>query len=244
MPGKRPAGSILYGGISMSAISYVSFFRSNIKYIFVLIIPLLWNVAVSPDSGAAEQKLHPLETYTVKYKIEGNAKGEKTQYSKDWGRTLCWKEVSEATMPGVGTVKKNEQIVTTIKDGEQWIYTVNLGDNTGTKIKNPMFSEIYASMVGKDPKEFSEKFMTDMGGKIVGEKVVNGEKCKLWEIGGGAKACVTDDLITVESSVDMAGISVKETAIEVKRNSPEPDNICDLGSAKIVETDIKEKMQK
>ena len=228
----------------MKTISCISFFRSNIKYIFVLIIPLLWNVTVSSDSGAAEQKLHPLETYTVKYKIEGNAKGEKTQYSKDWGRTLCWKEVSEATMPGVGTVKKNEQIVTTIKDGEQWIYSINLDDNSGTKIKNPMFEEVSADMKGKDPKEFSEKFMTDMGGKVVGEKVVNGEKCKIWDISGGAKACITEDLIMVESSVDLGGISVKETAVEVKRNSAEPDNICDLGNAKIVETNIKEMMQK
>lgn len=228
----------------MNTKSYKLFLKHHIIYLFLLLLTFILSFATVQYSGAAEQKLHPLETYTVKYKIEGNTKGEKTQYSKDWGRTLCWKEVSESTMPGVGTIKKNEQIVTTISNGEQWIYTVNLNDNTGTKIKNPMFSEMYASIEGKDPKQFSEEFMKKMGGKVVGEKVVNGEKCKMWEITGGAKACVTEDLITVESSVDMGGITVKETAVEVKRNSPEPDNICDLGNAKIVETDIEKMIQK
>jgi hypothetical protein len=224
--------------------SYKAYIKYYIRHIFVLVLAVILSSAVVLSSHAEEQKLHPLESYTVKYKIEGNTNGEKTQYSKDWGRTLCWKEVSESNMPGVGTVKKNEKVVTTITDGEQWIYTVNLNDNTGTKMKNPLFAEIYSGIKGKDPKMFSEEFMTKMGGKVVGEKVVGGEKCKIWNITGGAKACITEDLITVESSVDMAGISVKETAVEVKRNSPEPDGICDLGDAKIVEMDIKEMMQK
>ncbi|MEQ9618750.1 MAG: hypothetical protein RIG61_06215 [Deltaproteobacteria bacterium] len=195
------------------------------------------------DSHAQEQKLHPLKTYSAKYKIEGNVEGEKIQYSKDWGRTICWKEVSEITMANVGSIKKNEKIITLIDNGEQWIYTINLDDNTGTKMKNPMFGEIYKSMQGRDPKEFSEEFMTGMGGKVTGETVVNGEKCKEWELKGGARACVTEDLITVESSVDTAGVSIKETAVEVKRNASEPGDICKIGNAKITETDMRELMK-
>jgi hypothetical protein len=221
----------------------MTYIKYCIKPISALVLAVILCSAAVLPSHAEEQKFHPLESYTVKYKIEGNTNGEKTLYSKDWGRTLCWTEVSESNMPGVGTVKKNEKVVTTITDGEQWIYSVNLNDNTGTKMKNPLFAEIYTGIKGKDPKVFSEEFMTKMGGKVVGEKVVGSEKCKIWDISGGAKACVTDDLITVESSVDMTGIYVKETAVEVKRNSPEPDGICNLGDAKIVEMDIKKRMQ-
>ncbi len=227
----------------MNTGSYTSHLTYYIKRVFFLLVPIFYMIAGAYGAYGAEQKLHPIESYTVKYILEGNSKGEKIQYSKDWGRVLCWKEVSEITMPGVGTVKKNEKIITRVDDENQWIYTINLDDNTGTKMKNPMFAGIYASIQGRDPKEFSKEFMTSMGGKVIGEKVVNGEKCSEWEIPGGAKTCLTEDLITVESSVDIAGVSVRETAVDVKRNSSEPENICDPGSAQITETDIKDFMQ-
>lgn len=221
--------------------------KSNIKYYMIFIfsfsIALLFLLGPMSSSHAEEQKLHPLKSYSAKYKIEGNTKGDKIQYSKDWGRTVCWKEVSESKIPNVGTIKKNEQIITRIVNGEQWIYTINLDDNTGTRMKNPMFADVYKSIQGRNPKEFSEEFMTGMGGKVTGERVVNGEKCKEWVLTGGAKACVTEDLITVESSVDMAGISIKETAVEIKRNASEPGDVCEIGSAKITETDISELMK-
>lgn len=220
--------------------SYIEYYM---MYIFSLTIPLLLLLGTISSSHAEEQKLHPLKSYSAKYKIEGNAVGEKIQYSKDWGRTVCWKEVSEITLPEMGTIKKNEKIITLIDKGEQWIYSINLSNNTGTKMKNPMFSDIYKSIQGRDPKEFSEEFMTGMGGKVIGERVIKGEKCKEWEMTGGAKACVTEDLITIESSVDMAGISIKETAVEVKRNASEPGDVCEIGNAKITETDISEIMK-
>ena len=101
----------------MSTDSCMTYIKYCIKPISALVLAVILCSAAVLPSHAEEQKFHPLESYTVKYKIEGNTNGEKTLYSKDWGRTLCWTEVSESNMPGVGTVKKNEKVVTTITDG-------------------------------------------------------------------------------------------------------------------------------
>jgi hypothetical protein len=181
--------------------------------------------------------MHELENYYVTYDISGNAEGSKQHVSQDYGRKLCWIEKSEINVSG-NTVKKNEKIITFLEDGDQWIITINLDDNTGTRMKNPMYKELFAGMKRKSPKEFSEQFMKQMGGKVTGEKTVNDEKCTEWTLMGGATTCVTDDLIAVESGADMAGISIKEVATDVKRNYSGPEGICDIGNAKIKQVDL------
>jgi len=212
----------------------------NFKY-HLLVFTIICISGVHNSGSAQEQKYHPLESYEVKYKIEGNSTGQKTEYSGDWGRTLCWVEVSEAKLPEGPPVKINEKVVTKIEGGEQWIVQISLADNTGTRVKNPMFPEIYKRIKGKDPKVFTTEFMTNAGAKKVGEKTIAGEKCSEWEIGKGAKTCLTDDLIRVESSLVLENLSIKETAVEIKRNVPEPPDICSTGSAVITETDISKK---
>ncbi len=211
----------------------------NIKHIF-LISSLIFVIFTAHNSRAQEQKYHPLESYMVKYKVEGNSTGEKTEYSGDWGRTLCWTETTQVNIPDGTPFKINEKVITRITGGEQWIIKIDLGNNTGMKVKNPMFPEIYKRIKGKDPAEFTKEFMANTGAKVAGEKTVGGEQCKEWEIGEGARTCLTEDLIRVESSLVLDKHSVKETAIEVKRNIPEPADICGTGGAVITETDIPE----
>ncbi|GJM15815.1 MAG: hypothetical protein DHS20C13_11420 [Thermodesulfobacteriota bacterium] len=189
----------------------------------------------------AQQKMHPLKNYSVSYELSGNTTGTKLHTSQDYGRKQCWIETSEMNILG-NSVKKNEKVITMLEDGDQWIITINLDDNTGTKMKNPMYKSLATDMEGKNPKEFSEEFMKKMGGKIVGEKTVIGEKCTEWTLMGGANTCVTEDLISVESGADMAGISITEVATEIRRNDPGPEGICEIGDAKIKEIDMSQIM--
>jgi len=192
-------------------------------------------------SGNAEQKFHTLKNYSVTYELSGNTTGTKQHASQDYGRKQCWIEKSEMNIMG-NSVKKNEKVITLIEDGDQWIITVDLNNNTGTKMKNPMYRGIAGSMKGKDPKEYSEAIMKQMGGQVIGEKTIIGEKCTEWTLMGGATTCVTEDLIAVESAANMAGISISEVATEVKRNDPGPKGICDIGNAKIKELDMGQMM--
>jgi hypothetical protein len=181
--------------------------------------------------------MHPLKNYSVNYELGGNTTGSKQQYSLDYGRTICWIEKSETSIIG-NSQKRNVKVITYVKDGDQWIISIELDKNTGTKMKNPMYKAITGGMKGKTPQEI----MKQMGGKVVGEKTVNGEKCKEWTLMGGASTCVTEDQIVVESKADMAGISITEVATEVNRNDPGPKGICSVGDAKIEEIDLGQMM--
>jgi len=192
-------------------------------------------------TGNAEQKFHTLKNYSVTYELSGNTTGTKQHASQDYGRKQCWIEKSEINIMG-NSVKKNEKVITMVEDGDQWIITVDLNNNTGTKMKNPMYRGIAGSMKGKDPKEYSEAIMKQMGGQVIGEKTIIGEKCTEWTLMGGATTCITEDLIAVESAANMAGISISEVATEVKRNNPGPKGICDIGNAKIKELDMSQMM--
>lgn len=218
-----------------------------LKYCFMLTSSLFFLAAsvFAPGIAAAqEQPLHPLDSFLVKYKIEGNTVGERIQYSMDHGRKLCIKEESVVTMPEVGTVNKNEKLVTWIEGNDQWIVTANLDDKQGLKMKNPVFAELYEKMKGQDPKVFNRQYMLDRGGKVTGEKTVNGEKCEVWEVPqSGATACVTEDFITLETTTKFQDIYIKETATEVKRNAPEPAGLCDLSGITITDTDINKLMR-
>ena len=191
--------------------------------------------------GNAQQKMHPLKNYSVTYELSGNTTGTKQHASQGYGSKQCWIEKSEMNIMG-NSVKKNERVITMVEDGDQWIITINLDDNTGTKMKNPMYRSVAAGMKGKDPKEYSEAIMKQMGGQEKSQKEVNGEKCTEWSMIGGAFTCITEDQIVVESGADMAGISITEVATEVKRNDPGPKGICEIGDAKIKEIDMSQMM--
>ena len=212
----------------------------RIKYVIAIFVFSALSISFAINANA-EQKYSPLKEYFVNYELKGNSSGTKQHASQDWGRKQCWIEISDMNIMG-NSVKKNEKVIAEIKDGDQWITTINLDDNTGKTMKNPMFGGVAKGMEGKNPKEFSEQFMKEMGGQVKGQKTVNGEKCTEWTLMGGAFTCVTEDLIAVESGANMAGIEILEVATEVKRNNPGPNGICDIGDAKIKEIDINQMM--
>jgi len=214
---------------------------TKLVYLVTIFTFSLMVLSFATSSQAADQKMHPLKNYSVNYELSGNTTGSKQQYSQDYGRTICWIEKSETSIMG-NSQKKNVKVITYVKDGDQWIITIELDNNTGTKMKNPMYKAIAGGMKGKTPKEFSESVMKQMGGKVVGEKTVNGEKCTEWTLMGGASTCITEDQIVVESKADMAGISMSEVAIEVKRNDPGPKGICSVRDATITEIDLGQMM--
>lgn len=209
--------------------------RIYLKAALLLIFSVVPLGLVDGDTALGQQKFHELESYSVKYMLEGGTEGIKNHYSRNWGNTICMIEVSETEMPGGSLIKKNEKVITRVQDGEQWIYTINLDTNTGTRMKNPVYKSLVEQMEGNSPREFSEQFIKQMGGKVVGEDTVLGEKCTEWDIMGVSRVCVTEDLITLKTSAKMSGVSLSETAIEVKRNEPGPAEACEIGDAKITD---------
>ena len=220
----------------------VTYLTSCFKYISCLLF-VIGAVFAPYAASAQELRLHPLANYMVKYKSEGNAVGEKIQFSQDYGRKICLKESLQITMPGVGSVKRNEKMVSWIENGERWIVVVNLDDNTGTKFKDPTFAKVSESIKGKDPKDFNQQQLMGMGGMVKGQKTVSGEQCSMWSFPQGIEMCITDDFIMLETVANVQDLTVNETAVEVKRNTSAPAGLCDLTGVNITERDINQMMQ-
>lgn len=120
--------------------------------------------------------------------MSGSQSGKETVYFDKWG----WREAkytnSELSIAGI-TRKENKL---SIMDGD-WIYSIDLGSRTGTKIKNtllPQFIEA-AKKKGLSMTELGEEMLSNMGGQKVGTEQVAGKTCDVWETKGlGSKSCV------------------------------------------------------
>jgi len=178
-------------------------------------------------SYAGKQKFSELESYTIKYKVvEGSKQADITAYSQDWGRCVV-------------QISGNEKSIVLNNDNEQVAIFIDQANNQGIKTVNPNLKDVVAKMKGKSPKEFSDELMINLGGKVVGNKMVAGEKCTNWEL-QGTSTCLTDDGITIETIVPG---KFAQTLLELKRNEPGPKDACDYSKVSIQEVDPKTLMQ-
>jgi len=198
-----------------------------ISALFLLVFAISCSQDKEPD-----QKYHEVKDFTVKYDINGPKEGHKTIYSQDWGR--CVVQVTET-----------QKTISLMEDGEQYIVSIDLTKNTGTRMKNPIYKQLIESMDAKTPKEFNQGLLEKMGGKVVGEKKIAGNDCKEWELMNGVqKTCITEDGIILESVSNISGTEAGEIATELNRNSKGGIDACDTGDAKIEEIDINQMLQK
>ncbi|MGH7884894.1 MAG: hypothetical protein ACRENO_04265 [Thermodesulfobacteriota bacterium] len=183
----------------------------------------------------ALDKFHSYENYKTTYKLEGVKTGEKIFCSRNWGNEKVQIERVAINISPNETKKNNQKVITKIIDGEQWIYSINLDDNTGTKAKNPSFPALKESIKGKDPAEFGKFFLKQLGGEIIGKKEILGIKCDIWKI-SVLQTCVSDKGIALETRSDNPKLVETATSIDTA-NTCSQDQF-DVGDAKIKEIDI------
>lgn len=179
----------------------------------------------------ADGKLHEVEDYTIKYKLEGAREGQRLVYSQDWGN--CVMEITG-----------NQKIIALMEDGDQYVISIDLDSNTGTKMANPIYQSMRESLNAKTPKEFNFAILEQMGGKVVGEKTILDNKCEVWEMMEGVQTtCITEDGVILESESDVSGQKRRQIATEVIRGSTEGVDACDPGDAKIEVKNINQMLQ-
>jgi hypothetical protein len=138
----------------------------------------------------------------------------------------------------------NQKIIASMENGQQFVTSIDMESNTGTKMANPIYQSIQESLNAKTPKEFNFAILERMGGKVIGEKTILGNKCEVWEMGEGAQTtCLTEDGIILESESNVSGTERRQIATEVIRGSTEGVDACSPGDAKI-ETKNMNQMQK
>lgn len=171
------------------------------------------------ESKAAETRFSGVENYSIDYGLTGSRSGTKTIHSRDWGRVRV--EIDKTSLSVMGIVQKSDK--RTIIEGAE-VTTIDEQTKTVSRMTNPMYDRIAASLEGKDPEEVGREFMRAMGHKPAGRTgSYAGEECEFWTNAQLAQElCVTSDGLVLYTATNMMGISMTETATSVRRGDPGP----------------------
>jgi hypothetical protein len=154
------------------------------------------------------------EKFTVSYDVKGSPEsGTITEHVSDWGRKRV--EIKDLTMSYAGITQVTKQRV--IYDRAE-IVTVDQKTGAVTKIANPMYDKITASMRGKSGVDYGKEWATAMGASPTGKTATYaGHSCDQWQIANlGTTFCVTKTGITLHTATKMGLVSSTRTATEVK----------------------------
>lgn len=184
---------------------------------------LLAFLAAPGAAAAADVKFYPLETFTITYAHEGVQVGTSTLHVRDFGGKRAEVRFFASSAPGYPSVTR-ERVVTQ----GAIVTTVDLATKTGVRIENPM----YARMVQAIPPEGTEGlapgtgYIRSLGGIETGEvKTVAGETCAVWTVVPlGQAQCLSVDGLPLEIITGAVGFTSSQTAVEVRRNDPGPDD--------------------
>ncbi|MGB2692605.1 MAG: hypothetical protein WBB48_06400 [Thermodesulfobacteriota bacterium] len=193
----------------------------NLTILAMVLVTFVISCSQEKKKEEPGQVFDEAKDYTIKYKLEGANEEERLVYSQDWGK--CVMEI-------VG----NQKIIASMENGQQFVTSIDMDSNTGTKMANPIYQSLLESLNAKTPKEFNYAILEKMGGKVVGEKTILGNKCEVWEMGEGVQTtCLTQDGIILESESSVSGTERRQIATEVIRGSTEGVDACSPGDAKI-----------
>lgn len=162
------------------------------------------------SSGGSSGGMFPYAEGTLVYDMTGMQTGTQTTYFRDYGREMVQVTEVSTKIPGMTDEQMAQMGVggnqTTItKTDADWIYTVDVTNNAGTKMPNPMKS-LWGDGAA-DPVEFGKQMMKQMGGKQTGSDTFNGTDCEKWQLPMGAgTTCISDEGIMQYTRVNMMGM--------------------------------------
>ena len=118
-------------------------------------------------------KRYGVKQTCIEYTVNGDMQsGTEVLYFDQWGAREAKYEM-KTTEDGPMKIKENK---VGFLEGTMH-YMVNLDDNTGTKMENPMLK----GLEGQDLTEVDKKMMKQMGGKKIGTENFLGKQTDIWE---------------------------------------------------------------
>ncbi len=188
-----------------------------------LLIILLFATPVFAVDNPWETKL-PFKNAIIDSKISGTMNGDKTLYIKDYGQTRA--EYSDTTMKIFGSTQHQKEIIITTPD---WIYTINLLDNTGTKQANfkkymvQEFNDLSQSdkkKVAKNTKSQGLVAIEGMEGTILKNATkILGYNCDKVTMAGTTLYVINSTDLTLKINGNMMGVKINQVATSVKKDS-------------------------
>lgn len=193
------------------------------KKSFFLLLFLFFVTSAWAVDNPWDQKL-PFKSAMVEFKISGTMAGDKTIYIKDYGNTRA--EYNDTTMKMFGMIQQQKEIIITTED---WEYTIDLMEMTGTKqanLKKYMSQEFNKLSKNEQKKvvENAEKMgiatVDGMEGRV--EKKASkilGYTCDKVTMAGVVSYTITGTDLPLKITGDMMGIKINQVAIKVTKGN-------------------------
>ncbi len=194
----------------------------------------------APEADGTE-RFFGKKSFTIVSKQTGMEEGDVVEHVRDWGRKRA--EIKNTSVSIGGFTQPTSQRA--IYDGSK-ITTVDETTGRVTTTTNPMYDAIVARMKGKSGVDFGKEVMIQMNGEVTDEKGnFDGHDCEYWVIASmGAKSCITSWGGTLHTIVNMGGMSMEKTAIEVRMNDGGPDDAFAYDASKATEAPNLEEIMK
>ncbi len=189
-----------------------------------LLIVLLFATSAFAMENPWDVKL-PFKNAVINYKITGTLNGEKTIFIKDYGRTTA--EYSDTKMKMFGMEQPQKEIIITTPD---WVHTIDLIENSGTKQANPTkfliqefnnLSKTEQKKVIKNAENLGISTIAGMDGTIEknAEKIL-GYKCDKVTMTGTTAYLFTGTELPLKIISDNMGIKFDQIATDIKKTKP------------------------
>jgi hypothetical protein len=190
------------------------------------IVPLIFVISSTP--AAPEPRFTRDEEGTVVRQTQGMETGSVTEHWKKWGRHRV--ELTNSQLSMFGMMRQTCKKVI-FEDAD--IITFDGQTHQITRAKNPMYEGIAKNMQDEDGVAVGEAMMSAMGA-VDPNKTASyaGETCNIYLIENlGQQLCMTEDGITLWSQLNMMNMTQTQTAIDVRRGDPGPDEAYQASAA-------------
>jgi len=164
----------------------------------------------------------PFKEAVVSYEISGTMKGSEKVYVKDYGASTAAYRSEVTAMFGVN--EESRELTLTTPD---WVYTVDLSDNTGTKQVNPkkVIQEKFDKLSRSDQKKLIKNsealgisMVGDMSGSVERKAAkILGYSCDKVTVMGIDSYTLTGTDFPVKVSGSLMGVTICETATDIRK---------------------------
>ncbi|MBU8848198.1 MAG: hypothetical protein KOO64_01570 [Desulfobacterales bacterium] len=193
------------------------------KKVLSLLIVLLFATSAFALDNPWDKKL-PFKSAIIDYKVSGTMNGEKTIYVKDYGRTTA--EYSTTSMKMFGMTQQQKEIIITTPD---WVHTIDLAENTGTRQVNPKkfmiqeFNNLSKSKQKKVLKNVETLGVPNMEGTNENLQknaaTILGYECDKVSMTGTIAFVVSGTDLPLEIKGDTMGVKFDQVATSIKEKS-------------------------
>ena len=181
-----------------------------------LLLALVFTLSLSAQKQ--EAKRFALKSGFVSYTLSGNTTGTKSIYWDDFGEKTR-EEINSVTEVKMFGMKSKEEVHTImVMDGGKF-WMADLKSKTGQKGTSEAYDmgkEMAEELTEEEAKKLGEDIISSLGGEKMGTEKVLGKTCEVIKV-MGAKVWIYKG-VSLKTEAKMMGVSVNETATEIKEN--------------------------